>query len=1065
MAKKLIVEIIGDEKSYLRAAQNAIATNTKLGASFKQVGISAEKAALLQVQGAVRAQEASKARIAATTRLALTASSPVVKEAAFASAAKQQAALDKQLGNITKSSRAAALSTVALGSAQARTGTEAAALSAKTATAERDVNKIVRGGLAGAGVFHELGRSLAFASSGFIAFAIGAGFIRKSIDAAVELQATERQVDKQLQVGGVSWKQYGDKIDAASLKLTHIAGFTRTDLLQSFTGLFRVTGKVGESLHLEAVAADVARGRHITLTAASNALAKAAGGSFSALRRLNIIIPQGFTKMQALAFVQQKYAGQARAGTTAQQRFSAVLVASEEIIGTALLPTVTRLITELGNWAAKMNESGRLQKDVDHWVSVGGDVFHTLGAVIGAVDRVTGSFANTLKIIIGLKVASMIAGWITGLKGVATAWGTVTTSAETATVAQETALGAGAAGAVAGGAAGKAALSGKEAAATNAAIQKSLGREVAAASETGLATGVVAGASVAAGRLGGLKAALSKVWVIPVVLSVVVKSNSQGQKFLDQLGLGFLGHVPLLGSTDQQIARGIHAATGITPPKPLTRDATFSFGGRTLIPGTGEAFQTLQRAGASLGSISTVTAKQEIKAAKELDRGAKTSAKVAQRVRGAIVLLDHDRAQLESLIAQGSPSLSRLGRGGPIIPRPFQTGIPTGLPNRLFSPQSSPGGRGGLFGGADPIKVWTQFALTLSEQIRQAQASLTKTTKDDVAAAKQVVARIKMGIDRGHLEGKSLLQALLAEATAIGVIQSAEAQAAQDRAQKAQAAKDRIQAALEASIDPIKLEVALSRAELTGDTSKVVRALRALRAAAQRALSSGKLSAEQQQEALQQILSLNQQIKDAAQTALVQFQVPAKLALALARDQALGRDTTKDLLKIKRALIKFIHSHRKNIAALTDAYNQLTAINQQLGSSASSALGLFKQASTKALTEGLGLTAAQRKALRQRLAGLGPGQTVSGTGVGAGGFAIDPNTGRPIALDGRHRRRRDGDGGGGGGPRRPQVVKVHNVIDLNVEIDGHHVEATVTKRQQKRRRQNPRQRRGPNAGG
>jgi ribosomal protein S25 len=136
----------------------------------------------------------------------------------------------------------------------------------------------------------------------------------------------------------------------------------------------------------------------------------------------------------------------------------------------------------------------------------------------------------------------------------------------------------------------------------------------------------------------------------------------------------------------------------------------------------------------------------------------------------------------------------------------------------------------------------------------------------------------------------------------------------------------------------------------------VIRALKALRAAAQKMLDSGRLSAQQQQEALQQIISLNQQIKDAATNAVQTFTVPARLALNLARDTALGRSTTKDLLAIRKAILRFIATHRHNLAALTDAYNQLADINQQLGSSAQSALGSFKQASTRALTAGLGLT-------------------------------------------------------------------------------------------------------------
>jgi hypothetical protein len=79
--------------------------------------------------------------------------------------------------------------------------------------------------------------------------------------------------------------------------------------------------------------------------------------------------------------------------------------------------------------------------------------------------------------------------------------------------------------------------------------------------------------------------------------------------------------------------------------------------------------------------------------------------------------------------------------------------------------------------------------------------------------------------------------------------------------------------------------------------------------------------------------------------------------------------------------------------------------------------------------------------------------------MGASGFAIDPNTGRPIMLDHRARRQQGRVGGVG---EKPIVVEPN--IDLNVYIDGHHVEATVTKRQQKRSRRNPPQRRGPNAG-
>jgi hypothetical protein len=109
------------------------------------------------------------------------------------------------------------------------------------------------------------------------------------------------------------------------------------------------------------IAADVARGRHLSLAQATIALAKAAAGNVTSLKRLGIEIPKGTSGMQALRIVAQRYAGQAEAGATAQQRFAATLHTTEELIGTALLPTLDKYLSQLTVWLEKMNESGQLQ--------------------------------------------------------------------------------------------------------------------------------------------------------------------------------------------------------------------------------------------------------------------------------------------------------------------------------------------------------------------------------------------------------------------------------------------------------------------------------------------------------------------------------------------------------------------------------------------------------------------------------------------------------------------------------------------------------------------------------
>jgi hypothetical protein len=71
----------------------------------------------------------------------------------------------------------------------------------------------------------------------------------------------------------------------------------------------------------------------------------------------------------------------------------------------------------------------------------------------------------------------------------------------------------------------------------------------------------------------------------------------------------------------------------------------------------------------------------------------------------------------------------KLGRGGSLAPS-FLPTFP-GTTSRFGR-----GARGGPFGNARPIAPFKSFALTLPEQITQARAALTKSTADDVAAAK-----------------------------------------------------------------------------------------------------------------------------------------------------------------------------------------------------------------------------------------------------------------------------------------------------------------------------------------
>ena len=335
----LILRIIEDASSVFKTNDAVVSSMTRVGEAAGITDADVAKAASGQVASSLRVEKALQGQIAAYKALSVSAGATVEEQAKAA-----------QLGALAQDRLARSQGTYVSG---------ARASSAASRSAENDLGKLTRGALAGSGVISSLGRSLAFASGGFIAVAGGATLLHNAISDALTLAATQAEVDKQLQTTGKSWDQYKTQIQTALQAESNLSGFTNQDLLQSFLYLERQTGNVGTSLRLTSVAADVARGRNIALSSASLALAKALGGSSTALRRLGIIVPKTLKGMDALNFVAAKFAGQADAGATSADHLKASFVDASEIIGTGLLPTFNRLSGELTDWLAKMEESGR----------------------------------------------------------------------------------------------------------------------------------------------------------------------------------------------------------------------------------------------------------------------------------------------------------------------------------------------------------------------------------------------------------------------------------------------------------------------------------------------------------------------------------------------------------------------------------------------------------------------------------------------------------------------------------------------------------------------------------
>lgn len=283
----------------------------------------------------------------------------------------------------------------------------------------RDLNRSFRGAIAGSGAFRTLGRSVAFASSAFLGGVGISAAIRASIGAQQEQVKTTRQLAAQFRASGVQLRNYKDRIDDAAQSFVKL-GIQDDETVRAFTTLFRASGNVSESLDRLGLVADFAAARHIDLQKAALLVGKVETGNTGILRRYGVQVEKTATVQEALSVATQKFAGQAKASVTPQARFAAILDRTEEIIGSALLPVFTRLLERGGNWLNQLNESGRLQENVNRITKRTGEVLSTVRDILSqiitvgrAVNNTLGGLENTVRLLaaafVGVKAAQFAA--------------------------------------------------------------------------------------------------------------------------------------------------------------------------------------------------------------------------------------------------------------------------------------------------------------------------------------------------------------------------------------------------------------------------------------------------------------------------------------------------------------------------------------------------------------------------------------------------------------------------------------------------------------------------------
>ena len=249
-------------------------------------------------------------------------------------------------------------------------------------TGQRSFGKMRTGALLAAG---------AVAGIGFAAARFGTDSVR----AFQESEAAMAKVKAMVEAAGVSWREHGAAIEQVIKTQSRKSGYDDELLAQSFANLTRVTGDYNESLRLNGITMDFARGRNMDLMRASDLVARVASGASVQLGRYGVVVDKNATAAEKLAAIQKQFAGQTDAFGRSQAGMSAKAGVAwdnlKEAIGGALSPAVQKLLPgitakleDLADWVEDPKKGQGLK---GFFAAVAAAIGKTAEAVVALLDK------------------------------------------------------------------------------------------------------------------------------------------------------------------------------------------------------------------------------------------------------------------------------------------------------------------------------------------------------------------------------------------------------------------------------------------------------------------------------------------------------------------------------------------------------------------------------------------------------------------------------------------------------------------------------------------------------
>lgn len=187
-----------------------------------------------------------------------------------------------------------------------------------------------------------------------------AAAVSSVVSASIEAEKSQAKLDAQLKTIGKSSDAVKGKIDKVVQAQSLMSGFDDEALTDSFTNIVRVTGNVTKSLDLNNLAMDLARAKNIDVAKAGEIVGKVAGGNTGVLSRYGLSIEKGATASEALAKLQERLGGQAKAyGKTQAGSIDRMNVAFENLrekLGNALAPAVSKAADTVAKFVTQMQD-------------------------------------------------------------------------------------------------------------------------------------------------------------------------------------------------------------------------------------------------------------------------------------------------------------------------------------------------------------------------------------------------------------------------------------------------------------------------------------------------------------------------------------------------------------------------------------------------------------------------------------------------------------------------------------------------------------------------------------